>query len=45
MKQLFPFLSRQPITTGTSVLAVKFDGGVALAGDMLGKLIGLEVRW
>jgi len=26
----------QPITTGTSVLGVKFDGGVALAGDMLG---------
>jgi len=25
-----------PITTGTSVLAVKFDGGVAIAADMLG---------
>lgn len=27
---------RTPITTGTSVLGVKFDGGVVLAGDMLG---------
>merc|ERR1712004_1537 len=25
-----------PITTGTSVLAVKFDGGIAMAADMLG---------
>ena len=25
-----------PVTTGTSVLGVKFDGGVAIAADMLG---------
>jgi len=28
--------SQQPITTGTSVLGIKFKGGVALACDMLG---------
>lgn len=27
---------RQPITTGTSILGVAFEGGVMLAGDMLG---------
>ncbi|CAH1788934.1 unnamed protein product [Owenia fusiformis] len=28
--------TQQPITTGTSVLGVKFDGGIILAADMLG---------
>lgn len=28
--------SMNPITTGTSVLGIKFDGGVAIAADMLG---------
>lgn len=28
--------SMHPITTGTSVLGIKFDGGVAIAADMLG---------
>ncbi|KAJ8895133.1 hypothetical protein PR048_000458 [Dryococelus australis] len=28
--------SRAPITTGTSVLGIKFDGGVAIAADILG---------
>ena len=27
---------RSPVTTGTSVLGLIFDGGVMLAGDMLG---------
>ncbi len=29
---------RQPIVTGTSVLGLKFNGGVLLAADNLGKL-------
>lgn len=29
-------LSRSPMVTGTSVLGVKFDGGVVIAADMLG---------
>ena len=28
--------TQNPITTGTSVLGIKFNGGVALAADMLG---------
>ena len=28
--------SRYPVTTGTSVLGVKFDGGVLMAADTLG---------
>ena len=27
---------RQPLVTGTSVIAIKFNGGVAMAADMLG---------
>lgn len=30
------FVNRQPIVTGTSVLGVKYKGGVMLAADMLG---------
>lgn len=29
-------LSRNPMVTGTSVLGVKFEGGVVIAADMLG---------
>jgi len=28
--------TQHPVTTGTSVLGIKFDGGVAIAADMLG---------
>ncbi|GCC39388.1 hypothetical protein chiPu_0022759 [Chiloscyllium punctatum] len=31
-----PLHHRNPMVTGTSVLGVKFDGGVILAADMLG---------
>ena len=32
----FCLLSRNPMVTGTSVLGVKFTGGVVIAADMLG---------
>ena len=32
------FFTRYPTTTGTSVLGVKFDGGVLMAADTLGQL-------
>ena len=34
--------SRQPIVMGTSVLGLKFDGGVIIAADTLGKLYMLK---
>ena len=33
---IFIYTYRSPIVTGTSVLAIKFDGGIAIAADMLG---------
>jgi 20S proteasome subunit beta 7 len=37
----------QPVVTGTSVLAVKFDSGVVIAADNLGKQIlpTLQAAW
>lgn len=35
MKQKFVYF-RAPITTGTSIVALKFNEGVIIAGDMLG---------
>lgn len=32
----FLFCFRQPITTTTSVLALKFDGGIVMSADTLG---------
>ena len=32
----FKYNCRYPTTTGTSVLAVKFSGGIVMAADMLG---------
>lgn len=36
--KLLVFFTRYPTTTGTSVLGVKFDGGVLMAADTLGQL-------
>lgn len=32
-------IPRQPLVTGTSVIGIKFDGGVMLAADNLGALL------
>jgi 20S proteasome alpha/beta subunit len=34
--------TQQPIMTGTSVLGIKYDGGVMLAADTLGALAPLS---
>lgn len=39
IKLIEVYLCRQPVVTGTSVLGVVFDGGVALAADVLGESI------
>ena len=36
LNNLFCFVCSQPIVTGTSVLALKFNGGIAIAADKLG---------
>ena len=36
MTDFFPLL-RQPIVTGTSVIAIKYKDGVMMAADTLGK--------
>lgn len=37
IQDILIFCHRNPTVTGTSVLGVKFEGGVAIAADMLGK--------